>query len=66
MRDDFYDRYIVNNGLFGPIMQLLEQVHDKNNLVNSAILELLNFVRIVRGRCPAFSRPASAAGTFGA
>eukprot|EP00612_Vaucheria_litorea_P005847 CAMPEP_0171466924 /NCGR_PEP_ID=MMETSP0945-20130129/9613_1 /TAXON_ID=109269 /ORGANISM="Vaucheria litorea, Strain CCMP2940" /LENGTH=892 /DNA_ID=CAMNT_0011995239 /DNA_START=408 /DNA_END=3086 /DNA_ORIENTATION=- len=44
-RDEFYNRYIVKDNLFKPILQLLKQNAGRDNLIISAILELLEFIR---------------------
>jgi protein phosphatase-4 regulatory subunit 3 len=51
MKDDFYNRYLIKNNLFEPIVHLFEQNGPKYNLLNSAIIELFDFIRRVRLRC---------------
>jgi len=45
LKDDFYNRYIVKNRCFEPIVLQLRDNCLRDNLVHSAILELLEFVR---------------------
>jgi protein phosphatase-4 regulatory subunit 3 len=45
MRDEFYNRYIVKNSLLEPVLAAYLENGQKYNLLNSAILELLEFLR---------------------
>jgi len=45
LKDDFYNRYIVKNRCFDPIIVQLRANCMRDNLVHSAILELFEFVR---------------------
>lgn len=45
MRDEFYNRYIVKNSLMEPVLAAYLENGQKYNLLNSAILELLEFLR---------------------
>ncbi|KAG5191708.1 hypothetical protein JKP88DRAFT_174161 [Tribonema minus] len=45
IKDDFYNRYIVKNNLLAPVFALLAQNAAKDNLITSAIMELLEFLR---------------------
>ena len=47
MRDDFYDRYIVKGNLFKPLVDLFMANGTKYNLLNSALIELFEYIRIV-------------------
>ena len=47
MRDDFYNRYIVKGNLFEPLVSLFNVNRSKYNLLNSALIELFEFIRIV-------------------
>jgi len=42
----FYNRYIVKKDLFKGVMNLLEQHLHRNNLINSAIIELFDHIRV--------------------
>lgn len=44
-KDEFYLRYISRNNLFVPVFLLFREHENKNNLINSAVLELVDFVR---------------------
>lgn len=46
MRDDFYNRYIVKGNLFEPLVVLFNANRSKYNLLNSALIELFEFIRI--------------------
>ncbi|EOD38981.1 hypothetical protein EMIHUDRAFT_223819 [Emiliania huxleyi CCMP1516] len=45
LKDEFYNRYIVKNRCFEPVVAQLLANLGRDNLVHSAILELLEFVR---------------------
>jgi hypothetical protein len=47
IKDEFYNRYMVKNNLFAELFQVFKQNKYKDNLVCSAVLELLEFVRSV-------------------
>ena len=44
--DDFYNRYLVKNDTFSPLLQLTKAEVAANNLLSSACLELFEFIRI--------------------
>ena len=46
IRDSFFDRHICRHHFLDPIIQLLVNNCGANNLVDSAILELLEFIRV--------------------
>lgn len=45
LKDEFYNRYIIKNTLFAPVMKVFVANGDKYNLLNSAVLELVDFIR---------------------
>ena len=45
LKDEFYNRYIIKNNLFAPVMKVFVANGDKYNLLNSAVLELVDFIR---------------------
>jgi len=45
LKDDAYNGHIIQNKLFEPLFKVFESQKTKNNLVNSALLELFEFVR---------------------
>lgn len=49
MKDEFYNRYIAKNGLLGAVLRAFVANGRRYNLLNSAVLELLDFVWRVRG-----------------
>ncbi|KAJ2959258.1 hypothetical protein NQZ79_g5223 [Umbelopsis isabellina] len=44
-KDDFYLRNLIKNQVFEPIMRTLLDTQGRDNLLNSSILELLEFIR---------------------
>ena len=44
-KDDFYMRYLVRNNLLEPLMAAFFDNGPRYNLLNSAVLELVEFVR---------------------
>ncbi|KAJ8045479.1 Serine/threonine-protein phosphatase 4 regulatory subunit 3 [Holothuria leucospilota] len=48
MRDDFYNRYIIKGNLFQPVVLALKSNAKKHNLLNSALIEFFEFIRIMR------------------
>merc|ERR1739848_815525 len=46
IKDEFYNRYIVKGKLLAPVVQAFQQNGKKYNLVNSAILEMFEFIRL--------------------
>ncbi len=47
-KDEFYSRHLIKNHAFGPIVDLFLSVKDRNNLINSACLELFELIGKVR------------------
>mmetsp|Transcript_41571 Transcript_41571/g.69143 ORF Transcript_41571/g.69143 Transcript_41571/m.69143 type:complete len:821 (-) Transcript_41571:191-2653(-) len=45
LKDEFYNRYIIKNRCFDPVVSQLRANCTRDNLVHSAILELFDFVR---------------------
>ncbi len=45
LKDEFYNRYLVRNGLLEPVVAAFLANGRRYNLLNSAVLELLDFVR---------------------
>lgn len=45
MKDDFYNRHITKNNLLEPVVLLFKENKTKYNLINSAILELFEYIR---------------------
>ncbi|KAF2074192.1 hypothetical protein CYY_004510 [Polysphondylium violaceum] len=44
MKDDLYNRHIIQENLFQPIIELFKENISKYNLLNSAIIELFQFI----------------------
>jgi hypothetical protein len=45
LKDEFYNRYIIKNSLFAPVMKAFAANGSRYNLLNSAVLELVDFIR---------------------
>ena len=45
LKDEFYNRHIVASNLFAPIIEALEANNKRYNLLDSAIIELFEFIR---------------------
>jgi len=45
VKDDYYYRHIIKNNLMEPLIGIFKDNLQKYNLINSAILELLDFIR---------------------
>ena len=48
IKDDFYYRYIIKGNLFKPIVEVFLANGSRYNLLNSAIIELFEFIKMVR------------------
>jgi len=46
LKDEFYNRYIIKGNLFLPVINALVSNYDRYNLLNSAILEMFEFIRV--------------------
>lgn len=46
MKDDFYNRYIVKGSLFQPIIDTFNRNKGRYNLLDSAVLELFEFIKL--------------------
>ncbi|XP_064464080.1 serine/threonine-protein phosphatase 4 regulatory subunit 3-like [Ornithodoros turicata] len=53
LKDEFYNRYIVNGNLFAPVVDAFQRNKGRYNLLDSAIIELFEFIRVedVRSLC---------------
>ena len=47
LKDEFYNRYIVKGQLFDPVISAFKENGQRYNLLNSAIVELFEFIRAV-------------------
>lgn len=47
LKEEFYNRYIIKGNLFKPIISLFRRNGDRYNLLNSALIELFEFIRVV-------------------
>lgn len=45
MNDEFYNRHMIKNSLFAPIIKLTTNVNRRDNLINSASLEFFESIR---------------------
>ena len=48
LKDEFYNRYIVRDNLLAPIVKAFIDNGRRYNLLNSAIIELFEYLRVVR------------------
>ncbi|XP_077538226.1 serine/threonine-protein phosphatase 4 regulatory subunit 3 flfl isoform X1 [Haemaphysalis longicornis] len=46
LKDEFYNRYIINGNLFGPVVDAFRNNNGRYNLLDSAVLELFEFIRV--------------------
>lgn len=46
LKDEFYNRYIIKGNLFEPVINALLDNGTRYNLLNSAIIELFEFIRV--------------------
>ena len=47
LKDDFYNRYLIKNDLFKPVIETFVRNGNKYNLLNSAMIELFEFMKSV-------------------
>lgn len=47
MKDEFYNRHIVSSNLFAPIVDTYIKNNSRYNLLDSAILEIFEFIKLV-------------------
>ena len=47
LKDEFYNRYLVKGDLFAPVVAAFKVNGDKYNLLNSAMIEMFDFIRVV-------------------
>lgn len=47
LKDEFYNRYIMRNFLFEPVVKAFLKNGSRYNLMNSAIIEMFEYVRVV-------------------
>ncbi len=45
MKDDFFNRYLTRNNLFEPVLAAFFENGERYNLLNSAVLEMVDFIR---------------------
>ena len=47
LKDEFYNRYITKGNLFAPVIDALVMNKGRYNLLDSAILEMFEHIRVV-------------------
>lgn len=47
LKDEFYNRYIMRNFLFEPVIKAFRDNGSRYNLMNSAIIEMFEYIRVV-------------------
>mgnify|MGYP000947884072 CR=1 FL=1 len=48
LKDEFYYRYIIKGNLFKPVIDAFLNNNGRYNLLDSAILEMFEFIKMVR------------------
>jgi len=46
LKDEFYNRYIIKGKAFAPVVDALISNYDRYNLLNSAIIEMFEFIKL--------------------
>ena len=47
LKDEFYNRHIIRGDLFKPVVDAFVANGDKYNLLNSAMIEMFEFIKMV-------------------
>jgi protein phosphatase-4 regulatory subunit 3 len=47
LKDEFYYRYIIKGNLFAPVIDAFVRNNGRYNLLDSAILEMFEFIKLV-------------------
>ena len=47
LKDEFYNRYIIRDNLFAPVIDAFMSNEGRYNLLDSAILEMFEFIKLV-------------------
>lgn len=47
LKDEFYNRYIIKGNLFAPVVDAFVRNNGRYNLLDSAILEMFEFIKLV-------------------
>ena len=47
LKEEFYNRYITKGNLFQPVVDAFNANGDRYNLLNSAMIEMFEFIKIV-------------------
>ena len=47
LKDEFYNRYIIKGNLFAPVIDSFVSNNGRYNLLDSAILEMFEFIKLV-------------------
>lgn len=58
LKDEFYNRYITKGNLFEPVINALLDNGTRYNLLNSAVIELFEFIRVVSAAAALPAAPA--------
>ncbi|NXR23359.1 P4R3B phosphatase, partial [Cinclus mexicanus] len=59
LKDEFYNRYITKGNLFEPVINALLDNGTRYNLLNSAVIELFEFIRVVSAAAALPGAPSS-------
>lgn len=49
LKDEFYSRYIIKGNLFKPVVDAFLNNNGRYNLLDSAIVEMFEFIKVVSG-----------------
>lgn len=47
LKDEFYNRYIIKGNLFAPVIDAFVKNNGRYNLLDSAIVEMFEFIKLV-------------------
>lgn len=51
LKDEFYNRYIIGGNLFQPVVDAFRRNNGRYNLLDSAIIEMFEFIKLVSVFC---------------
>jgi protein phosphatase-4 regulatory subunit 3 len=44
LKNDFYAHYVIKNNLFAPVVEAFKANGDKYNMLNSAVIEMVDYI----------------------
>lgn len=57
LKDEFFNRYIIKGNLFAPVIEAFNRNNFRYNLLDSAIIEMFEFIKVVSRYLPILSFP---------